>query len=152
MSYVDRKFAKGVLAKPTDWAPNGCGSHASKAVVPDGLLGVDFVGCCDLHDLAYHQGGFFGLFTRKPIADFGLAMCLWAKFSAASHARFADYSASGDLKGMGLIALGLVVCPLYFAAVTAVGWLPFIWRWRYAPTNAFALNSLKRKLQYRGLA
>ena len=146
MSYVDRKFAKGVLAKPTDWAPNGCGSHASKAVVPDGLLGVDFVGCCDLHDLAYHRGGFFGLVSRKPVADFGLAMCLWVKFAAAAEARFVEETISSALKGAGFLALGLIMCPLYFAVVTAVGWVPFCWRWRYLPTKDYALRSLEQKI------
>ncbi len=149
MSYADYKFKRGVLAKPTDWAPNGCGSHASKAVIPDGLLGVDFEGCCDLHDLAYHRGGFLGLFTRKPVADFGLAMCLWVKFAAAAEARFADESVSGNLKGAGFYALGAVMCPLYFAVVTAVGWVPFCWRWRYLHTKDYALRSLERKIRNR---
>jgi hypothetical protein len=151
VSYADRQWKKGKLARPTDWAPNGCGSVGTSLLVPDELAGVDLGGCCDVHDLAYHRGGFFGLISRKPVADFGLAMCLWQRFGAAAQARFERGSMSGDLKGIGTVLLAAAVCPLYFTAVTAVGWLPFIWRWRYLPTKDYALRQMGRKLKIRGL-
>ncbi len=139
---VERKFEMtGQLARPTDFVPNGCGPAAggklSDLLIPDELADVDYSDCCDSHDLAYHRGGFRGLFYRKPRADVGLGACMTGRFYAAAGARWKRGTWAGRAKAVGTAALGTVAGPLYTAAVFALGWTPLTWPWqkRRAPTE-----------------
>jgi hypothetical protein len=118
---AERAWDKGKVKRPTEFIPNGCGPKAAGSVdfVPDSLLGVGFGDeCCNPHDLAYYQGGFLGLFWRKPKADFGLAKCLAKRMLAGS---------------TGAKAAAVPVASVYFLAVALFGWTPFTWRWIERP-------------------
>lgn len=148
MSYAERTFAKGKLRRPTDWAgPNGCGPAAGgwlgRVLVPDELVGVEFGReCCDPHDLAYAEGGFLGLFWRKPKADAGLSICVFRRFSYAATARWRRNGWTGRAKAIGTATLGGVIAPLYGIGVFALGWTPFTWRWRKRAVDPMALRRL----------
>ncbi len=129
---AERRFEKtGQLTRPTDFAPNGCGPAAggklSDLLIPDELADVDYSGCCDSHDLAYHRGGFWGLFYRKPRADVGLGACMAEHFYRAAGARWQRGTWAGRAKGAGTAVLGTVAAPLYTIAVLAFGWTPLTW-------------------------
>lgn len=135
---AERAFERGELRRPTDFAPNGCGPAAGgrlgALLVPDELAGVEFGReCCDPHDLAYHRGGFWGLFWRKPRADVGLGACMVEAFYRAARARWRRGTWAGRAKAAGTAALGTVVGPAYTTAVLAIGWIPVIWPWRRRP-------------------
>ena len=139
---AERRFVKtGQLPRPTDFAPNGCGPAAggklSDLLIPDELADVDYSGCCDSHDLAYHRGGFWGLFYRKPRADVGLGACMMEHFYRAAGARWRRGTWAGRAKAAGTAALGTVAGPLYTVAVFALGWTPVTWPWqkRRGPTD-----------------
>ena len=145
--FTNFAFNRGKIRRPTDFIPNGCGSQATplgRLLVPDELIGVDYSHCCDEHDLAYAQGGFWGLFTRKPKADWGMAACMAERFHDVAVARMAR-----GQNGVGiatyLFGLTLVV-PAYWLAVTALGWTPFTWRWNFVALTPEALDALKAKL------
>lgn len=134
---AERAFEKGIIVRPTDFMPNGCGPAAggkiSALLVPDELADVDYSGCCDLHDLSYHRGGFLGLFYRKPRADVGLGACMVESFYKAAGARWRRGTWSGRAKAAGTAVLGILVGPLYTLAVLGLGWTPLTWRWRRRP-------------------
>ncbi len=145
---AERAFDKGKLQRPTDWMPNGCGPAAggrlSDILVPDELADVEFGHeCCDPHDFAYAQGGFWGLFYRKPRADIGLGACVTHRFYDAAKVRWRRGGWAGRLKGVGTAAIGTVAGPLYTISVLAVGWLPVIWRWRKQEIPADALEAFR---------
>lgn len=145
-NYVDRAFAAGRLVRPTQFIPNGCGPKAGKIasiLIPDEMLGVDYSKCCDLHDFEYHQGGFLGLFWRKPKADFLLGRCMARQFSAAAKARWRRGDAAGRVQGVATFAVGAVSAPIYFAVVTIFGCTPFTWRWKRRTVSISALQRLK---------
>ena len=115
---AERAWDKGKVKRPPEFIPNGCGPRATGSFdfVPDELLGVGFGDeCCNPHDLEYYQGGFLGLFWRKPKADFGLAACLAKRMLAGSK---------------GAKAAAIPVAGLYFLSVALFGWTPLTWRWR----------------------
>lgn len=146
-NYVDRAFAAGRLVRPTQFIPNGCGPKAGKiasVLIPNELLGVDYSKCCNLHDLEYYRGGFLGLFWRKPKADFLLGRCMARQFSAAAKTRWRRGDAAGRVQGVATFAAGVVTAPIYFAAVTILGWTPFTWRLKRRAVSITALHRLKR--------
>ena len=113
---------------------------------PDELAGVDYSGCCDSHDLAYAQGGFWGLFGRKPRADIALAACLFENFSDAALARLCRGGCVNYIKGAATMALGAVLAPIYAIAVTLFGWTPFTWRWRFVRIKNYALAQVGERI------
>ncbi len=138
---AERAWDKGKLRHPSPFIPNGCGPAAggrvSAVLVPDELADVDYSPCCNTHDYAYHRGGFWGLFYRKPRADVGLGACMMKQFYAAAGARWKRGTWAGRAKGVGTAALGTVVGPVYTLAVLAFGWTPLTWplRKRKAPSS-----------------
>ena len=144
--YVERAFKAGRLVRPTEFLPNGCGPKAGKIssiLIPDEMVGVDYSHCCDDHDLEYYQGGFLGLFWRKPRADFLLGRCMARQFSAAAKTRWRRGDAAGRVQGVATFALGVVSAPIYFLSVTIFGCTPFTWRWKRRIVSAEALERLK---------
>lgn len=144
--YVERAWDAGRLVRPTEFIPNGCGPKAGKIaalLIPDELLGVDYSKCCDLHDLEYYQGGFLGLFWRKPKADFLLGRCMARQFGAAAKARWRRGGVAGRVQGAATFAAGVVSAPIYFMAVTLFGITPFTWRWKRRVVSITALKRLK---------
>ncbi len=144
--YVERAWDAGRLVRPTEFIPNGCGPKAGKIatlLIPDELLGVDYSKCCDLHDLEYYQGGFLGLFWRKPKADFLLGRCMARQFGAAAKARWRRGGVAGRVQGVATFAAGVVSAPIYFAAVTLFGITPFTWRWKRRVVSIAALERLR---------
>ncbi len=147
---AERAYERGELKRPTEWFPNGCGPAAGgwlgRVLVPDELADVEFGHeCCDPHDFAYAQGGFWGLFYRKPRADVGLGACITTLFYGAAKARWKRGGWVGKLKGVGTAALGTVAGPIYTLAVLSVGWLPVIWRWRKKKIPKKVLEALAAK-------
>ncbi len=146
MNYVDWMAGRGKLVTPTSFIANGCGPKAGKissALIPNELVGVQYADCCDAHDLAYAQGGFWGLFYRKPRADLALAACLYKHFHAAAAARINQPGFVASLAGIGTEILGWVLAPVYAIVVTLLGWTPFTWRWRFVELRPLALLALK---------
>lgn len=145
---VERAWEKGKAQRPTAWLPNGCGPAATGSVdfVPDTLFGVEFGhDCCDLHDLAYHQGGFLGLFWRKPKADFELVRCMARKLWRAGR-----QNANFRSKTQGYIQMAAAgpVAGIYGLAVTLFGWSPFTWRWKERPVPTHEqLVALKKAIR-----
>ena len=85
----------------------------SRPFLPNGCSRVpdgNFKSCCDLHDLAYYIGGSL---RDKWRADRGLSRCI------------------AERQGR---ALGW----LYFAGVTAFGWLPIHWSYTRKPVPTHA--------------
>lgn len=149
MNYVEFMFGRGKVVRPTSFIPNGCGPKAGKItslLVPDELIGVEYRGCCDTHDLAYAQGGFWGLFYRKPRADIALAACLFGHFKDAAIARISRGGVANYAKGVGTAALGAGLAPLYAIAVTLFGWTPLTWRWRFVRIKDYALRQVAEKI------
>ncbi len=149
MRYVEFMYGRGKVVTPTSFIPNGCGPKAGillSLLVPDELLGVDYSGCCDAHDLAYAQGGFGGLFYRKPRADIALAACLYENFSDAGLARVSRGGVVNYAKGAATTALGALLAPLYAIAVTLFGWTPFTWRWRFVRIKNYALTQVAERI------
>ena len=146
MNYVQWAWGRGKVVSPTSFIPNGCGPKAgaiTSMLVPDELAGVDYASCCDSHDLSYAQGGFWGLFYRKPRADLALAACLYKNFHAAAVARINQPGFRASLAGAATEILGCLLAPLYAIVVTALGWTPFTWRWRFVELRPLALLALK---------
>ena len=153
------------MRRPTAALPNGCGAGWSAGPVPDALADVDFSGCCDLHDLAYYEGGFGGLFTRKPRSDWALGRCLARRFRARAEALVAEaavlaggggtkaYAAFDRARALRrrayyLRALGEAAGLGYTLAVLLVGWTPLTWPWRRrALPSAEELADLAEKLR-----
>lgn len=129
---AERAFDKGKLKRPTDWAPNGCGPAAFGRFdpVPDELDGVNFGYCCNEHDLAYYQGGFLGLFYKKPRADVGLSACMASRFYTSAWVDWKMGGAKRKAKAVGKALIGTVAAPVYFTFVTVFGWTPLTWSWR----------------------
>jgi hypothetical protein len=149
VSYVDWQFARGKMVTPTAFIPNGCGPKVgwlSSLLIPDELAGVEYSDCCDAHDLAYAQGGFWGLFGRKPRADIALGACLYKHFSDAALARVSRGGAVNYLKGAATTALGAALAPIYTIAVTLFGWTPFTWRWRFVRIKKYALTQVAERI------
>lgn len=137
MTLVERAFARGELRRPTDFV-NGCGPRESfwlsRVLVPDELVGVEFgVECCNPHDLAYYMGGFWGLFWRKPKADFGLGACVMSRFMDAAAVRWMRDSVSGKALAVGTAMTGAAVSTAFTTAVLLLGWTPLTWSWRKNP-------------------
>lgn len=115
--------------RPTQFLPNGCGAGITGKLVPDETIGVNFDDCCDLHDLAYHvgKGGILGLLYAKPAADWSLMRCMDKRFAAKA----VRYEMTGRRwKKVAVLAVGSVVPPLYFVALTLLGWTPLTWPWK----------------------
>ncbi len=149
MNYVEFMFGRGKVVSPTSFIGNGCGPKAGalmSILVPDELLGVDYSGCCDLHDLAYAQGGFWGLFYRKPRADLALAACLAERFKDAAIARISRGGVTNYARGVGTAVVGAIVAPLYAIAVTVFGWTPLTWRWRFVRIKDYALRQVAERI------
>ncbi len=123
--------------------PNGCGPAAAGPAnfVPDSVLGVEFGDeCCNLHDLEYHIGGFWGLFTRKPRADFGLGACMVRRMISQGRK---NWDTDSRWTGAAQMAAAVPLGTLYTVTTTAFGWLPFIWSWRKRPVPSHeALEAL----------
>lgn len=149
MNYVQWAWGRGRVVSPTSFIPNGCGPKAgaiTSMLVPDELAGVDYASCCDSHDLSYAQGGFWGLFYRKPRADLALAACLAGRFKDAAIARASRGGAMNYLRGAGTAAVGIIAAPAYAIAVTLFGWTPFTWRWRFAELRPGSLRTLASRM------
>lgn len=149
-TYVEWQFGRGKVVTPTSFIPNGCGPKAagvlSQILCPNELAGVDYTGCCNLHDLAYAKGGFWGLFWRKPKADIALGLCMIDRFQDAAQVRYERGGAGNMLKAWGTIIVGVVAAPLYTLAVMSFGWLPFIWRWRFINIKDYALKKFQEAM------
>jgi len=135
---AEREFEKtGKLIRPSEFCPNGCGPAAggklAAVMIPDELADVDYSGCCNAHDMAYHRGGFLGLFYRKPRADIGLGACMVGNFYKAAGARWKRGTWGGRTKAVGTAVLGTVAGPVYALSVLAFGWTPLTWRWKRKP-------------------
>lgn len=114
-----------MTAQRRPFLPNGCGAGPTGAVVPDGAGAVDFRGCCNLHDLAYHVGGSL---AAKARADAGLAACMARRWAASAR----DQGAPAWRRAARW--LGAATFPgAYFAAVTLLGWTPATWSYRRRP-------------------
>ncbi len=129
---AERAWDRGVIQRPTGFIPNGCGPAATGPidVVPDELLGAAFGGqCCNPHDLAYYEGGFWGLFWRKPRADVGLGACVAGEMLGAAKRNWRRGGSRKALAGAQAVA-AVPVGTVYAVAVLALGWTPLTWRWR----------------------
>jgi hypothetical protein len=102
--------------------PNGCTKS------PDGWDGVDWKNCCDLHDLAFYEGGFLGglvpWYAKQkdgsrawswtyPQANVGLAKCIVERN-----------------KKEGKPWQGRFFGSLYGATTMLVSWTPWHWTWK----------------------
>ena len=144
---AERALDRGKIQRPGAFIPNGCGPAVTGPMdlIPDKLIGVEFGdACCNVHDLAYYQGGFWGLFYRKPRADLGLGACM-----AGRMLRQARENWEGDWKRKALAgAQGAAAIPagaVYTLAVLAFGWTPLTWRWRKrSPPRRVRLKRIAR--------
>jgi len=124
---------------------NGCGTPTT-AWVPDALAHVDFVGCCNQHDLDWAVGGTLGGILPWRIdgrwewrfvrSNAGLSRCIRDRYVRGARPAFdrlydAGHPIRAGMRASGLVAFGWLVGPAYFAATTLVG--PVFWRWR-SPT------------------
>lgn len=102
--------------------PNGCTSS------PDRLGEVDWKGCCDLHDLSYHVGGWRRLVNgEKLLTDFELAACMAGRWWRSADERVPWWRRLGRRLG------AVILPPVYMTAVVTVGSLPIFWSWRERP-------------------
>lgn len=114
-----------MTSQPRPFLPNGCGAGPTGRVVPDGLGAVEWRGCCNVHDLAYHVGGGLGAKLR---ADAGLAACMARRWAASAR----ELEAPAWRRAARW--LGAATLPAaYFAAVTLLGWTPATWSYRRRP-------------------
>jgi len=127
-----RTLAERFGFKPTRFLPNGCGAGITAKLVPDEVAGANFDHCCDQHDLAYHigKGGWHGIFWAKPMVDFMLMRCMDQQFNIRTVRLMAD---DRYLKGFATLVAGVVIPPLYFVALTLLGWTPLTWPWKERP-------------------
>jgi len=128
-----RTLAERFGFRPTQFIPNGCGAGITAKLVPDEVGGANFDDCCDLHDLAYHvgKGGFLGLFYSKPVADFKLAACMARRLD--DRATKIDQRRESLIKVYIAVMALLTVPPIYFIALTLLGWTPLTWPWKERP-------------------
>lgn len=102
--------------------PNGCTKS------PDGWDSVDWQDCCNLHDLAFYRGGFFGGLLpwpvvqpdgfrrfewRYPKANIGLAKCIVKRHKEKKQPWQGRFF--GSLYGVGTML---------------VSWTPWHWSWK----------------------
>ena len=125
-----KTLAERYSKRPTHYVPNGCGSGFSARIIPDAIGSVRFRGCCDQHDLVYHVGGFWGLFTRRPQADWAMMKCIHKRFVLEAE----RINIGGDtLRGRWIRRSGVMVAGIYWLATTLLGWTPLTWPWRKRP-------------------
>lgn len=127
-----RTLAEYFGFKPTRFLPNGCGSGIFSKLVPDEAAGVNFDTCCDLHDLGYYvgKGGFLGLFYAKPAIDYKLMRCMDKQFTMKTVRLAVD---KRRVRAITTYLAGVFVPPMYFLALTFLGWTPLTWPWKERP-------------------
>ncbi len=127
---AERAWDRGVIQRPAAFIPNGCGPAVAGPVdlVPDELLGVEFGdACCNPHDAAYYEGGFWGLFWRKPCADVGLGACMARRMLGQARA---NWRAGSKIKASAQAVAAVPAGTVYSLAVLVLGWTPLTWKWR----------------------
>lgn len=127
-----RTLAEYFGFRPTRFLPNGCGSGWTSKLVPDEAAGANFDECCDLHDLGYYvgKGGFLGLFYAKPVIDYRLMQCMDHQFTMRTIRLTVD---GRRMRAFTTYLAGVVIPPIYFVALTLLGWTPLTWPWKERP-------------------
>jgi 4-hydroxybenzoate polyprenyltransferase len=124
--------------------PNGCGLPAAPA--PDQIGPVEWEECCNLHDLAYWEGGIRGGLLpwktergwewRYIQSNLGLARCMAERWGAS-------VGPDTPLLRRWSLRIGQVVVPvLYLVATTLLGWIA--WSWERKPLRREPLEALSR--------